>query len=132
MHEYEDRVGRASAARTLSELRPLFADLPPPHPPALGPSMPMTMPPPPVVAAPPMVPMAGYEMSSKSKLAAGLLQILLPFGVGRFYTGHVGIGLAQLIVTFVTCGAGALWPFIDGIVLLINGGTDSHGRRLLE
>ncbi|MCS7482548.1 DUF1707 domain-containing protein [Umezawaea endophytica] len=31
--EYERRVGAASLARTYADLRPLFADLPPPHPP---------------------------------------------------------------------------------------------------
>jgi Domain of unknown function (DUF1707) len=30
--EYEQRAGAAAAARTRAELRPLFADLPPPHP----------------------------------------------------------------------------------------------------
>lgn len=55
----------------------------------------------------------------KSKIAAGLLQIFLGgFGVGRFYLGYTGMGVAQLLVTFVTCGIGAIWPFIDGILIL--------------
>lgn len=37
--EYEQRAGAAAGARTRAELRPLFADLPPPHPAfLLGPS----------------------------------------------------------------------------------------------
>jgi TM2 domain-containing membrane protein YozV len=55
---------------------------------------------------------------------------VFPFGVGRFYTGHIGMGIAQLAVVLFTFGIGALWPWIDGIILLANGGTDSMGRRL--
>src|SRR3954453_13832902 len=43
-------------------------------------------------------PGTGIPYSDKSKVVAGLLQILLPFGVGRFYIGDTGIGVAQLIV----------------------------------
>jgi hypothetical protein len=32
LYEYERRVGAAAQARTYADLRPLFADLPPPHP----------------------------------------------------------------------------------------------------
>jgi hypothetical protein len=31
------------------------------------------------------------------------------FGAGRFYTGHTGIAIDQLIVTLVTCGLGYFW-----------------------
>lgn len=45
-------------------------------------------------------PVSGLPYSEKSKLVAGLLGILLGgFGVGRFYTGHIGLGVAQLMVT---------------------------------
>lgn len=55
----------------------------------------------------------------KSKVAAGLLQIFLGgFGIGRFYLGYTGIGVAQLLVSIFTCGLGAIWPFIDGILIL--------------
>ena len=37
-----------------------------------------------------------------------------PLGIGRLYMGGTNIGIAQLLVTLVTCGIGALWPFIDG------------------
>lgn len=64
----------------------------------------------------PGVPM-GYEQ--KSKLAAGLLGIFLGgFGVGRFYLGYAGLGVAQLLVTIFTLGIGAIWGFIDGIMIL--------------
>lgn len=76
-------------------------------------------------------PVTGQPYSDKQKLIAGILGILVGgFGVGRFYTGHIGIGVAQLVVTIVTCGIGALWGLIDGILILVNGGTDAQGRPL--
>lgn len=78
-------------------------------------------------------PATGLPYSHKSKLAAGLFGILLgEFGVGRFYTGHVGMGIAQIAVTWCTCGLGVIWPIIDGILILVNGGTDSQGLPLRE
>ncbi|MFG2062481.1 TM2 domain-containing protein [Micromonospora sp. NPDC048871] len=84
----------------------------------------MTYPPPP-----------GYPqgVSDKSKLVAGILQILLGgFGVGRFYMGDTKTGVIQLIVTIVTCGIGSLWGLIDGILILVNGGVDGQGRPLRD
>lgn len=76
-------------------------------------------------------PVSGLPYSEKSKLVAGLLGILLGgFGVGRFYTGHVGMGVAQLIVTFVTFGLGSLWGLIDGIMMLAGNAKDSNGLPL--
>jgi TM2 domain-containing membrane protein YozV len=64
-------------------------------------------------------PKTGLPYSHRSKLVAGLLQIFLGgFGVGRFYTGHIGIAFAQIAVTLFTCGVGGLWPLIDGIIML--------------
>lgn len=75
----------------------------------------------------------GRPYSDKQKLVAGLLQILLGgLGIGRFYTGHTGIGVAQLLVTLFTCGLGGLWGVIDGILILVNGGTDAQGRPLRD
>jgi TM2 domain-containing membrane protein YozV len=73
----------------------------------------------------------GAPYSDKSKVAAGLLQIFLGgVGAGRFYTGHAGIAVAQLIVTLVTFGLGAVWGVVDGIVMLASRSTDSRGRPL--
>lgn len=75
----------------------------------------------------------GRPFSDKQKLVAGLLGIFLGgFGIGRFYTGHTNIGIAQLVVTLVTCGLGSLWGLIDGIMILVNGGTDAEGRPLRD
>lgn len=129
--EYEERVGAALEARTRADLRPLFADLPAPHP--------VFMTPPP--AAPPLVrafapdplavndpaPVPAYY-SDRSRVAAGVLQIFLPFGIGRFYTGHTGIAVAQLCTSFLFIGV--IWSIIDGVLMLANGGTDADGRPL--
>ncbi len=55
----------------------------------------------------------------RSYLAGALLNIFLP-GIGRIYLGDTGIGVAQLIVALLTAGIGALWSFIDGILILVN------------
>jgi hypothetical protein len=71
----------------------------------------------------------------RSKLAAGLLGILLgAWGVHRFYLGYIGIGIVQILVTLCTCGLGALWGFIEGI-LIISGNsitTDARGLPLKD
>jgi len=75
----------------------------------------------------------GVVYSDKTKLVAGLLGIFLgTFGVGRFYTGHTGLAVGQLLVGVLTCGLGGLWGLIDGILILVNGGTDAQGRVLRD
>jgi TM2 domain-containing membrane protein YozV len=70
----------------------------------------------------------GRPYSDKSKIVAGVLQLFLgSFGIGRFYTGHTGMALAQLF----TCGGLGFWALIDGIMLLTsNDKTDAQGRVL--
>ena len=75
-------------------------------------------------------PGTGVPYSDKSKLVAGLLQVLLPLGIGRMYVGQTTIGVAQLVVTVVTCGVGAIWPFVDGILILVTDSRDAEGRIL--
>ena len=76
-------------------------------------------------------PLTGVPYSDKTKLVAGLLQVVVPLGIGRLYMGHTGLGVAQLLVTIFTCGIGAIWPFIDGILILVNDDvTDAEGRPL--
>ena len=78
-------------------------------------------------------PMTGIPFSDKSKVIAGILQIFLgSFGAGRFYTGHTGIAIAQIAVSWLTCGLGVLWPIIDGIMMFAGKVTDSEGRPLRE
>jgi TM2 domain-containing membrane protein YozV len=72
-----------------------------------------------------------YPLSDRSKLTAGLLGIFYGcFGVGRFYLGYTGIGIAQLAATWLTCGIGGIWPLIDAIVILAGKVPDAQGRAL--
>ena len=118
---------------------------PPPGPPGYGPR-PFT--PPPIAHltnphAPWGVdPKTGRPFSDKQKVIAGVLQIFLgKFGAGRFYTGHTGMAVGQLIAcmlgvwvfSWFTCGLSAfvlLWPMIDGLVIMTSDSTDSDGRPL--
>ena len=77
--------------------------------------------------------MTGQPLSDKSKIVAGILQLFLGgFGAGRFYTGHTGMAVAMILVTVFTCGIGSIWGLIDGIIILVNGGTDAQGRVLRD
>jgi len=73
-------------------------------------------------------------VEQKSKLVAGLLQIFLgSFGVGRFYLGYTGMAVAQILVTWLTCGLGAIWPLIDGIMIITGSvKTDAKGVPLKD
>ncbi|MGB6163449.1 MAG: DUF1707 domain-containing protein [Pseudonocardiaceae bacterium] len=133
--EYTERINRAATARTVAELDELFVDLPAPHyrPP---PILPHAMYQPQSAGFPAGAvrssSLYGYDfdrpLSDKSKLAAGLLQILLPFGAGRFYTGHFGMAVAQLCLSLIWVGI--IWSVVDGIQILAQGGIDGQGRQL--
>ena len=56
-----------------------------------------------------------------------LLIFLGYLGAGRFYTGHYGLAVCQLLFGWATL---FIWPLIDGIVLLSTDSTDSEGRLL--
>lgn len=96
-------------------------------------------------------PLTGQAYSDKSKLAAGLLQLLPGFflsvgGIGRLYAGHTALGAAQLVVSLLVLVSVAclwwvvvplilvvgtwLWAVIDGIVLLAGRPVDGQGRLL--
>jgi TM2 domain-containing membrane protein YozV len=71
--------------------------------------------------------------SDKQKIVAFVLQFFLGFfGAGRFYTGHTGIAVAQILVSWLTCGLGTLWPTIDGILMLVGKVPDAQGRPLRD
>lgn len=66
-------------------------------------------------------------VSDKEWLPALLLAWFLGmFGVHRFYTGHVGIGVVQLL-TFGGCG---IWWLIDFIMIITGSFTDVNGLPL--
>lgn len=70
----------------------------------------------------------------KSKLAAGLLGIFLGgLGIHNFYLGHIGRGAIQIVLTFFTCGFGAVWGLIEGIMILAGAiKTDAKGIPLKD
>ncbi|MEU8000500.1 TM2 domain-containing protein [Catellatospora sp. NPDC049111] len=93
----------------------------------------------------------GPPVSDKSKVVAGLLQMLPGFllglgGIGRLYAGHTTLGILQLGATLVGwasfwCGiflilplfiyaAVWLWFVIDGIILMAGNPVDGQGRPL--
>jgi hypothetical protein len=68
--------------------------------------------------------------SDRNRIAAGVLNIVLP-GVGRMYLGYIAYGVLQLVVSIATCGIGTIWPFVDGILMLVGSvRTDGYGRSL--
>lgn len=69
----------------------------------------------------------GRPYSDKTRLVAGLLQLFAGgFGAGRFYTGHTGIAIAQLL----TCGGLGIWALIDAILMFSGSVDDVNGRPL--
>jgi TM2 domain-containing membrane protein YozV len=81
-------------------------------------------------------PITGEPLSEKSKVIAGLLQLMGLFGlvgVGRIYLGYTGLGIAQLVVGLVTCGLGAvIWGIVDAIMILTDKVRDPQGRPLRD
>jgi hypothetical protein len=73
------------------------------------------------------VDMYGRPYSDKNKIVAGVLQLAFgTVGAGRWYTGHYGIAIAQLL----TCGGLGVWAIVDGILMLVDKVTDPQGRPL--
>lgn len=88
-------------------------------------------------------PRTGLPYSNKSRVGAGLLQLFLGhLGVGRFYIGSSGVGLAQLLmflvglatiwigIGIVLVGGVALWALIDAIMILTGSVRDGRGLPL--
>jgi TM2 domain-containing membrane protein YozV len=81
-------------------------------------------------------PFTGEPLSDKSKLIAGLLQLIGLIGLvgfGRIYLGQVGYGVTQLVVGLLTCGVGALvWGVVDAILIFSGSVRDAQGRPLRD
>lgn len=81
-------------------------------------------------------PVTGEPLSDKSKVIAGLLQLLGLFGlvgIGRIYLGDTQLGIIQLVVGLITCGIGAvIWGIIDAIMILTDKVRDPQGRPLRD
>ena len=76
------------------------------------------------------------DPNAKSKLAAGILGILLgALGVHNFYLGFTGKGVAQLLISVLSCGilspVSAIWGLIEGITILTSEDyKDADGNSL--
>jgi TM2 domain-containing membrane protein YozV len=84
-----------------------------------------------VVAQPYAPPAAGSpfagQVSNKNYFTTFLLAYFLGiFGIDRFYTGEVGLGIFKLL----TGGGFGLWAFIDVILVLTGVRKDKWGRSL--
>lgn len=88
-------------------------------------------------------PLTGEPLSDKSKVVAGLLQLLGLvgiLGIGRIYLGQTGFGVGQLVggllIGFVTCGFGfivpVVWGIVDVVLILTGKVRDSQGRPLRD
>ncbi|MFY1599761.1 TM2 domain-containing protein [Micromonospora sp. WMMD737] len=81
-------------------------------------------------------PVTGEPFSEKSKVVAGLLQLIGLFGlvgIGRIYLGDTKLGVIQLIVGLITCGLGAvIWGIIDAVLILTDKVRDPYGRPLRD
>lgn len=116
---------------------------PPQYPPPLYP--PGQYPPPGFDPAAPFGrhPLTGDPFSDRSKVVAGLLQLLGLVGVvgiGRIYLGYTTLGITQLIggvvLGLLTCGIGfivpVIWGIIDATLILTDKVRDPAGRPLRD
>lgn len=66
-------------------------------------------------------------VSDKEWLVALLLSFFLGYlGIHRFYTGHIGIGVVQLL----TLGGCGIWALIDFILIITDAFRDVDGLPL--
>ena len=80
-------------------------------------------------------PVTGEPLSDKSKIVAGLLQLISLVGIGgigRLYMGDIGIGVAQLLVGWFTCGIGLIWSIVDAVLIMTDKVRDPQGRPLRD
>jgi TM2 domain-containing membrane protein YozV len=80
-------------------------------------------------APPPPLPFADLlrskTVSPKSRLVATLLGFFLGgLGVDRFYLGNIGLGVAKLLLGWLTLG---IWPLIDWIIIIAGQAHDGDG-----
>ena len=67
------------------------------------------------------------KMEKKSFTVTAFLALFFrPLGVHRFYTGHIGTGIIQLL----TIGGCGIWAFIDLILICTGKFKDANGQEL--
>jgi TM2 domain-containing membrane protein YozV len=68
--------------------------------------------------------------SPKSRTVASILGFFLGgIGIDRFYLGNIGMGVAKLLVGWLTLG---IWPLIDWIIILAGSAHDGEGLPVTE
>jgi len=88
-------------------------------------------------------PITGQPFSDKSKVVAGMLQLLGlvgVLGVGRLYLGYTTLGVTQLVgglvLGILTCGIGfivpVIWGIVDAVLILTDKVRDPVGRPLRD
>lgn len=80
---------------------------------------------------------AAVPMGEKSKVAAGVLAILLgTLGVHKFYLGRTGAGLVMLLVSVLTLGIGTIVmapiALIEGIIYLTKSDQQFHDDYVVK
>ncbi|CAN5378718.1 hypothetical protein BH11ACT4_BH11ACT4_05730 [soil metagenome] len=67
----------------------------------------------------------GGAISPKSRTVAVILGFFLGgLGIDRFYLGNIGMGVAKLLLGWLTLG---IWPLIDWIIILAGSAHDGEG-----
>ena len=86
---------------------------------------------PPTAAAAGIVPVfSAGRISPKSRTVASILGFFLGgLGVDRFYLGNIGMGVAKLLVGWLTLG---IWPLIDWIIILAGAAHDGEGLPVTD
>ena len=127
---------------------PPSGQFPPPYYPPPSGQFPPPYYPPPVFYPDPAAPygrhpLTGEPFSDKSKVIAGLLQLLGlvgVLGIGRIYLGNTTLGITQLVGCLVfgiiTCGIGfivpVIWGIVDAVLIFTDRVRDSAGRPLRD
>ena len=69
-------------------------------------------------------------VSPKSRMVASILGFFLGgLGIDRFYLGNIGMGIAKLLLGWLTLG---IWPLIDWIIILAGAAHDGDGLVVTE
>ena len=85
--------------------------------------------PPTVVVSPTTAARLGVA-SPKSRTVASILGFFLGgLGVDRFYLGNIGMGVAKLLLGWLTAG---IWPLVDWIIILAGAAHDGDGLPVVD
>lgn len=90
----------------------------------------------------PPIPESGSGQFGKSKIAAGVLGILIgSLGIHNFYLGKTGRGVLQLCISVISLGflspISAIWGLVEGVLIIASKPgdkwhKDGEGRELQD